>query len=144
MNQLKEWIESIVQNWVYKHFSVHTLKAVLQKIVDGLEEKAKETDTFIDDWAIDALRTFIDSDEKVQIFYNYIKQFITPDTNDGTLKSAGIQDSELSAVAIQLGAKTGIVKGISLNALVELLKVVIPILIEVFTKKETTNDEATE
>lgn len=144
MNQLKEWMESIVQNWVYKHFSMHTLKAALQKIADGLEEKAKETDTFIDDWAIDALRTFVDSDEKVQIFYNYIKQFIVPVSNDGVLKSAGIQDSELSAVAIQLGAKTGVVKGISLTALVELLKVVIPILIEVFTKKEIPNDEATE
>lgn len=144
MNQLKEWMESIVQNWVYKHFTMQALKAVLQKIADGLEEKAKETDTFIDDWAIDALRTFVDSDEKVQIFYNYIKQFIVPDTNDGVLKSAGIQDSELSAVAIQLGAKTGVVKGISLTALVELLKIVIPILIEVFTKKETPNDEASE
>ena len=144
MNLLKEWIESIVQNWIYNHFSVHALKAVLQKIADGLEVKAKETDTFIDDWAIDALRTFTDSDEKVEVFYNYLKRFISPTAQDGVLKSSGIQDSELSAIAIRLGAKKGVAQGVSLNALVELLKILVPIIIQIFTKKETHNDEATE
>lgn len=137
IEKLKDWAMEIILNYAEKAFTIENFKTLMGKIADNWEAKAKETDTFIDDWAVDFLRSVVDADEKVQKLYDWIKPYIFP-AKDGVVKALPFNDAVAKLACDLTETKEQTAKAINISAIVEVLQVLIPLLIDLFSqfKKE--------
>ena len=70
-------IKNSVTNYIYlallKKLDVETLRNILAVGISFLMNKAEQTETKLDDWAVEALADFIKDDSKMQIIVDWIK-----------------------------------------------------------------------
>ena len=135
MGKLKEWAMEALLNYVARVFTFENFKAAMKVIAEKWQAKAQETDTFIDNWAVDFLFTVINNDEKLQRFYDWINGYIVP-AQEGAVKALPF-NKNIAELAVSLTeSDEQLLKAVNINAIVELLQLLVPLLIELFNKSE--------
>ena len=131
-------IKNSVTNYLYlallKKLDVETLRNILAVGISSLMNKAEQTETKLDDWAVEALADFIKDDAKMQIIVDWIKAkaegILCSDAPEG-----GNEYQELAQMALAADneptASVEIVKVIA-----QVLEVVLPLVIEWWKKQK--------
>lgn len=73
---LKQWLEKYIVRWAVQQFTLENLQAILVRCVAYLRVKAAESETEIDDWAIEILDGIVNDTEKLKVLYLWLQQFI--------------------------------------------------------------------
>lgn len=136
-------IKNSVTNYLYlallKKLDVETLRNILAVGVSSLMNKAEQTETKLDDWAVEALANFIQDDSKMQIIVDWIKA-----------KAEGILCSDAPECEndYQTLAQTALAADNEPTASVEIVKViaqvlevVLPLVIEWWKKQKVEETE---
>lgn len=131
-------IKTSVTNYLYlallKKLDVETLRNILAVGISSLMNKAEQTETKLDDWAVEALADFIKDDAKMQIIVDWIKAkaeaILCSDTPEG-----GNEYQELAQMAMAADNEpTASVEVIAIVA--QVLEVVLPLVIEWWKKQK--------
>lgn len=131
-------IKNSVTNYLYlallKKLDVETLRNILAVGISSLMAKAEQTETKLDDWAVEALADFIKDDSKMQIIVDWIKAkaevILCSDTPEG-----GNEYQELAQMAMAADNEpTASVEVIAIVA--QVLEVVLPLVIEWWKKQK--------
>lgn len=131
-------IKNSVTNYLYlallKKLDVETVRNILAVGISSLMAKAEQTETKLDDWAVEALADFIKDDAKMQIVVDWIKAkaegILCSDTPEG-----GNEYQELAQTA--MAADNEPTLSIETLALVtKVLEVVLPLVIEWWKKNK--------
>ena len=131
-------IKTSVTNYLYlallKKLDVETLRNILAVGVSSLMNKAEQTETKLDDWAVEALANFIQDDSKMQIIVDWIKAkaegILCSDTPE-----CGNEYQTLAQTALAADNEpTSSVEVIAIVA--QVLEVVLPLVIEWWKKQK--------
>lgn len=131
-------IKTSVTNYLYlallKKLDVETVRNVLTVGISSLMAKAEQTETKLDDWAVEALANFIQDDSKMQIIVDWIKAkaegILCADTPEG-----GNEYKDLAQTALAADNEpTSSVEVIAIVA--QVLEVVLPLVIEWWKKQK--------
>ena len=131
-------IKNSVKNYLYlallKKLDVETLRGILAMGIASAMEKAEQTETKLDDWAVEALAQFIQDDAKMQIIVDWIKAkaeaILCADTPEG-----GNEYQELAQMA--MAADNEPTLSVETLAIVtQILEVVLPVVIEWWKNKK--------
>ena len=131
-------IKTSVTNYLYlallKKLDVETLRNILAVGISSLMNKAEQTETKLDDWAVEALANFIQDDSKMQIIVDWIKAkaegILCSDTPE-----AGNEYQDLAQTALAADNEpTSSVEVIAIVA--QVLEVVLPLVIEWWKKQK--------
>ena len=126
---LKQWLEKYIVKWAVQQFTLENLQAILVRCVAYLRVKAAESETAIDDWAIDILEGIVNDSEKMDVLYLWLKSFIAG--NVCTANPSLDQEKELIQDLILAGGTDGKnCKAIPPAVYEAVLNMILPILIE--------------
>lgn len=131
-------IKNSVTNYLYlallKKLDVETVRNILAVGISSLMNKAEQTETKLDDWAVEALADFIKDDAKMQIIVDWIKSkaeaILCSDTPEGANEYQELAQMALAADN-EPTASVEIVKVIA-----QVLEVVLPLVIEWWKKNK--------
>lgn len=73
---LKEWLQKYIVKWAVQQFTLENLQAILVRCVAYLRVKAAESETAIDDWAIEVLDGIVNDKTKLDVLYQWLYSFI--------------------------------------------------------------------
>ncbi|MDO4571581.1 MAG: hypothetical protein Q4D38_14445 [Planctomycetia bacterium] len=133
-DKIKERLVAMLAAWAVKALTVENLRAVLSQFVEGLKEKAADTENIIDDWAIEFLEMIVASDEKMAILSDFIKGKLASIT---MCEATEFRLDEYGELAAELTLKTRVCASVvSWVSIAQLLQIVVPILVDFFAKKE--------
>lgn len=131
-------IKTSVTNYLYlallKKLDVESVRNILAVGVSSLMAKAEQTETKLDDWAVEALADFIKDDAKMQIIVDWIKA-----KAEGILCSDAPEcENEYQALAqTALAADNEPTSSVEVIAIVaQVLEVVLPLVIEWWKKQK--------
>ena len=133
-DKIKERLVAMLAAWAVKVLTVENLRAVLSQFVEGLKEKAADTEVVIDDWAIEFLEMIVASDEKMAILSDFIRGKLANLVKCGAAPRERDEYSELAAELTQ--TEDGTYAAFPWMKIAELLQVLVPILIDWFTQTE--------
>lgn len=131
-------IKNSVTNYLYlallKKLDVETVRNILAVGVSSLMNKAEQTETKLDDWAVEALANFIQDDSKMQIIVDWIKAkaegILCSDTPEG-----GNEYKDLAQMAMAADNEpTASVEVIKVIA--QVLEVVLPLIVDWWKKNK--------
>lgn len=73
---LKEYLISAIQDYAKDAITEDNLKAIIDYVIVKLESLSKTTDTTIDDWVIEVLKSWM-TDKNISTIFNFIKNNVT-------------------------------------------------------------------
>lgn len=131
-------IKTSITNYLYlsllKKLDVENLRNILAVGVSSWMNKAEQTETKLDDWAVEALTTFIQDDSKMQIIVDWIKAkaegILCSDTPECENEYQALTQMALAADN-EPTASIEVVK-----VIVQVLEVVLPLVIEWWKKQK--------
>lgn len=131
-------IKTSVTNYLYlallKKLDVETLRNILAVGISSLMAKAEQTETKLDDWAVEALADFIKDDAKMQIIVDWIKAKAEGILCSGT-PEGGNEYKDLAQTALAADNEpTASVEVIAIVA--QVLEVVLPLVIDWWKKQK--------
>lgn len=136
-------ITNSVTNYLYlallKKLDVETLRNILAVGVSSLMNKAEQTETKLDDWAVEALADFIKDDAKMQIVVDWIKS-----KAEGILCSdAPERENDYQELAqLAMAADNEPASSVEVIAIVaQVFEVVLPLVIEWWKKQKGEETE---
>ena len=131
---LKQWLEKYIVKWAVQQFTLENLQAILVRCVAYLRVKAAESETAIDDWAIDILEGIVNDSEKMDVLYLWLKSFIAG--NVCAANPSIDQEKELINELISLNDVDEQCKAIPPAVYEAVLNMILPILIEWWRKNK--------
>ncbi|MDO4585208.1 MAG: hypothetical protein Q4D62_14020 [Planctomycetia bacterium] len=134
-DKIKEKLQAIVTSWFVKNLTVENVRAILEKVVADLKEKAAETENCVDDWAVEFLEMCVGSDEKMKIIVDKIKSLLPVSDGAVYMSSMDKDSDDWGQMAVYLSCDDAGVYGDStaaIGSIVLLLQLIIPILAKFF------------
>lgn len=128
---IKEWLARFIIKWAVEKFTIENLKTVLENCIAYLKVKAIETETIVDDWAIDAMENIIDDETKLSALYFWLLKFIGKNP-DGVCCQAVPTDSDWEELAEKVSTPSDgqTCQAIPWTEVAKLLQLILPYLIE--------------
>ena len=144
-DKLKYVFKNLAMNWAVGLLTAENVKSILLQLIAKLKEKTDATENPIDDAAVDALEFLVSDEKRVEILVEWLKAKLNTDRICQCPNG-----EELDCDVTDLGAKIictpdGICEGsTTLTIIVSLLQTILPILIDLWQKKQDETDTEVE
>ena len=127
-------LKRILDAGIQRIFSTEVLKTILEKLVEAMKEPAAKTENPFDDWTVNFLETILLDDGKMKVLSDFIRGKLA---NLVTCQAAPRERDEYGELAAELTqTEDGTYAAIPWTKIAELLQVLVPILLDFFTKTE--------
>lgn len=143
VESIKSWISEALARYCTTLCTQENFTKVLKKIVAYVKLRADKTETILDDWVVEFVTDIVNNDEKMTCLYKHIITAIR--SNGGIVACSGSEEPFYEAIAeslAEIDARNNTPKtySVSLQLIVQLLQVIVPLLTDWFSEKETSDD----
>ena len=134
---LKNLLLQILQEFAQRAFTMENLKIVRDRLLAALKEQVESTETTIDDWAFNLVERAL-ADDNLKRIFDWILRYAEVLLNPEICRSNPEQTLETLAEEIEFttDAACEVCAAPSLIQVIQVLKIIIPILIEWYKGKK--------
>lgn len=138
---LKEWLQRLVYNYLIVKFTRDNLRQLFRLMLSSARARAQESETLVDDWAIESFENYIENDERFNRLYEFIERYLIPN-KDGVCMALPVtyqyielvEELNKPTVAEMENEPENNCKAVDLKFIATVFQIIIPVLIDLWQR----------
>ena len=136
---MKDWLRNLVYNFMIVKFTRDNFRQLCRFLLNAAKQKAEQTETIIDNWALEAFENYVENDERFNRLFEFLERYLIPN-QDGACRALPVT-VQFVELAEELAKPTADepennCKAVDLNLVVNVLQAILPIIIELWQRTQ--------